>query len=199
MAGLFGVGGSGNTTDRNRQLDNWGALSTVGGWAQPFGQSNASTGSSDLTSAGNFFQTLLSGNPVATSQVLSPEISTVQNQTQQKLDTTSEFNNRSGGTAEELVKTGDTSTASIQQLIASLLPQSANGLAQVGQAQAGIGLTAEEIASNAFATISGQAGGDRAAVAAPLQQAQQGAILNTLINTNIPGTGGNSLNDILGL
>lgn len=199
MAGLFDIGGSGNKTDRKTELNAWGALNTIGDWANTFGQNQATQGANNLTTAGNFFNTLLSGNPVATAQVLSPEISTVQNQTQQKLDTTQQFNNRSGGTNESLVATGDTGTASIQQLIATLLGQSGQEVANIGTTQESLGQTAVNEAAKAFSTIASQAGDDRTTFAGPLQQSQQGSILSTLINANIPGLGGNSLNDILGL
>lgn len=155
------IGGSSNKTDRSKQFEGWNDLSSVFDWANPFGQKTAQQGVNDLNQAGSFYSSILSGDRAKIGQVLAPEISTIQSQVSQHNNTLSEFGNRSGGTNAG-VQAGETAgSTSIQSLIDSLLPASASGLTQVGSSLGGLGLGAEGLASNAAASISGQAGADR--------------------------------------
>lgn len=155
------IGGSSNKTDRRTQFEGWNDLRQVFNWANPFGQKTAEQGVSDLNKAGDFYSTILGGDRAKIGQVLAPEISNIQGQVSQHNKTLTEFGNRSGGTNAG-VQAGETAgSTQIQQLIDSLLPASASGLTQVGSTLGGLGLGAVNIASNAGATISGQAGADR--------------------------------------
>lgn len=92
--------------------------------SQATGQGFADTGD-----ASNFFHSILNGD---TSKVLAPQISSIQKQGQQKLQTLSQFGNRSGGTNAEAATTGDTTRSSINDMVSSLLGTSASGLASLG-------------------------------------------------------------------
>lgn len=177
MAGLFGIGGSGNTTDRNTELGAWGNLNNIGGWAKKFGKGQAAAGADSLGTASNFFKTLLSGNQAEIGTVLAPEIGTINNQADQNRKTIATFGNRSGGNNAEINHSTDTASAAIQNMISTLLAGSGQELGQLGATQEGLGLSAEQLAANAFATVGGQSMEDRIKWAGPLQQAQQSEVM----------------------
>jgi hypothetical protein len=86
-------------------------------------------GLGDVGSAAAFWQNILSGGGT---KALAPQISGIQQQGQQKLQTLDQFGNRSGGTAAEAATTADTTRASINDLIASLTGSAATNLGSIG-------------------------------------------------------------------
>lgn len=183
------IGGSSNKTDRRTQFEGWSDLRKVFDWANPFGQKTAEQGVGDLNTAGDFYKSILGGDRAKIGQVLAPEISNIQGQVSQHNKTLSEFGNRSGGTNAGMQAGETAGSTQIQQLIDSLLPASASGLTQVGSTLGGLGLSAVNMASNAGATISGQAGADRG-LAVQEQMAKGQAELQMLLALFTPTSGG---------
>lgn len=125
MGGLFGIGGGSSKTDRNQQLTSWGTLNDINAFTEPFGEKN-------LTTASNFFNSILSGDMGQISKTLAPEISTITGQAEQQKKTNAEFGNRAGGTnsANQALTAGE--NAQINSMIDSLLSGSASALASIG-------------------------------------------------------------------
>lgn len=115
--------GDKTATNASNSLLNTGATATGEG----------QTASSDAL---NFFHSLLNGGA---SKTLAPQISSIQKQGSQKLQTLSQFGNRSGGTNSEAQTTGDTTRSSINDLIASLTGSAASSEASLGTNLLGIG------------------------------------------------------------
>ena len=121
----------------------------MGFWGSLFGGSNptinsginqsgqvagygTSVGEGLTTSAGNFFQGLLSGNPAQTAKLLAPQIQAQQQQAQQQKNTMAQFGNRSGGTNASGQTIDDTARANIGNMITNLTGQAATGAASLG-------------------------------------------------------------------
>lgn len=182
--GLFGVGGSGATTTRNNELGAWNSLNNIGAQATPAGFSQIGQGTQNLSTSANFWNTLLSGNRGQIAQTLSPEISTLQNQKQQSLDTTQQFGDRSGGTNATLQATQNSATSAIDNLVNTLIPQAATNLGTVGAAQEAGGQSTLGIGENAFSTV-----GNQTTSLYPtqlgLKENIQGDIIQSLLDANV--------------
>lgn len=185
--GLFGLGGSGAKTTRKNELASWGSLENIGGFATPFAENQITQGGKNLSNASDFWNTLLSGDKTKIAQTLAPAISTIEGQSQQQIDTIANTNNRSGGTNAELNSLQTNKQASIQGLIDSLIPQAANEVAQIGQAQESAGSGVLSLAENAYGTVGGQTT-ELLPTQLQLQQQIQGAIMSSLINAASIGT-----------
>ena len=92
-----------------------------------------STGEGLTTSAGNFYQTLLGGDPSKTAKLLAPQLKTMQDQQQQQQKTSAEFGNRSGGTNAKNQTAGDTTRANYTDLVSKLTSGAAGGAAGLGK------------------------------------------------------------------
>jgi hypothetical protein len=92
--------------------------------------------------AGNYFSTLLSGDPRATAKLLSPQIGTLQKQGQQEKKTMAEFGTRSGGLASKGQTVDDTTRASISDLVSKLTTGAAGTAATMGSNLIDTGLAA---------------------------------------------------------
>jgi len=92
-----------------------------------------SKGEGLLTSSGNFFQSLLGGDPAATAKLLAPQIRTAQNQAQQAKNTAAQFGTRSGGTNARAQTIDDTTRANITSMISKLTGDAATQAATMGQ------------------------------------------------------------------
>lgn len=132
LSSLFG----GSNPTLNSQI---GELGSIAGSA-------TKTGQTDLSSASNFFNSLLTGGAAKT---LAPQISSVQKQGQQQLQTLSQFGNRSGGTNAKAQTSSDTSRAQINDMIASLTGTAASNLGSLGTSSLGLGLGAYKQQSDA--------------------------------------------------
>lgn len=183
MATLFGIGGSANKTDRKQQLQNWGQLSSLFNTAATPGNQLVNSGQQSLGNAINYFQTLASGNRPALSQVLAPQIATINNQALQQKKTLGTFGgNRSGGLNAAQQGISRDALNSVQQLFDLLGPEAAKELGALSIGEIGAGTNLESVAESAAANAGAQASGDRANVAAPTEAAQQGAILSGLFD-----------------
>lgn len=198
MPGLFG--GSSSKTDRNAQLGGWGQLSSIGQFAGPTGAALINQGAGAQNDAISFFHALMSGDMSKIGKVLSPEISAIQGQESQNLNTLSQFHNRSGGTNAEAVAARSNTQSQIDSLINSLIASSAAEVGSLGTARAGLGTGVESLAESAFGTVSGQAGNARQSDQA--QQSQLGggiaSILGPLVSPALE-QGGADLAVLLGL
>lgn len=87
-------------------------------------------GMGDISSAAGFWNNILSGGGT---KALAPQISGIQQQGQQKLQSLGQFGTRSGGTAAEAATTADTTRSSINDLIQSLTGSAATNLGSIGQ------------------------------------------------------------------
>lgn len=179
--GLFGIGGSGAKTTRNSELGAWGALSNIGSWANTFGQNQSQAGANNLNTAANFWNTILGGNRGAISQLIAPEVSTIQNQTNEQIQTAGQFGNRSGGTNAAQVADASAGSTAIQNLINTIFSQAPTQLASVGAEQEGLGLGAVGTAESAYGTIGGQAT-SILPTQLQLQQEIQGSEIEALLN-----------------
>lgn len=183
MGGLFGkLFGTGGGTDRNNQLSSWGSLTNLGNWEKKFGKGQQTEGAGNLSTAADFFKTLLSGDRSKIGTILAPEIGTIQNQASQNLNTLSQFGNRSGGTNAAVNASTSTGSAEIQKLISTLLGQSGQELGALGSTQEGLGLSAADIAGKLFSTVAGQATSDRSLFGGPLAQAQSSELLSGILS-----------------
>jgi hypothetical protein len=106
-----------------------------------------SVGKGDIGAASDFYKTLLGGNSAAEAKLLAPQIKTVQDQAQQKINTEQQFGDRSGGTNAGNQMTLDNARGSVDDMIAKLTGGAAGGLANLGTSTLGIGLNANEIAA----------------------------------------------------
>lgn len=104
-------------------------------------------GQSDLQMGSDFYKTLLSGNPEAIAKLLGPQISTIQKQGQQQLNTTAEFGNRSGGTNASAQTNMDTQRSEVEDMIAKLTGTAAGAVTDIGKFGVDTGLKANEISA----------------------------------------------------
>lgn len=84
------------------------------------------------TSAGNFFQGILSGNPAQTAKLLAPQIQAAQNQAQQAKQTQAQFGGRSGGTNAAGQTIDDKTRGNITNMISDLTGKAATATADLG-------------------------------------------------------------------
>jgi hypothetical protein len=82
--------------------------------------------------AGNYYSSLLSGDPKATAKLLAPQIGTLTKQGQQAKKTMAEFSDRSGGMASKGQTVDDTTRASISDMINTLTGNAAGAAATMG-------------------------------------------------------------------
>jgi hypothetical protein len=157
MGGIFGIGGSGSKTTRTNQLGSWGDLFQLFGYTEPTGMGATTSGLTNLSNAGNYFNTLMQGNRPAIAQTLAPQISTIQGQKQQSLNTLQQFSPRSGGTNAAVQSTTQEAQTAVQNLIDMLGPLSAEEVAAIGGQQAGVGLGLLGEAGSEAGTVGGQA------------------------------------------
>ena len=142
---MFGIGMGPSTQEKNE----FGALSDLSNFA-------TSSGESAITSANNFWSSILSGDPTQISKVLGPQLSAINKQGQQKLKTTSEFGNRSGGNNAFNQETGDKTRATANDLISSLTSTAASALGASGSGLLSAGITGHEGAFIEANTIQSQ-------------------------------------------
>ncbi len=117
--GLFG--GQNKTLDKD--INKFGQI----------GDFATSTGMADVTKGSGFFSDVLSGDKTKQAKALASPISTIQNQTQQKLNANAQFSPRSGGTAASNEMAKSRATGSISEMISSLLSDSAKSLSAEGK------------------------------------------------------------------
>jgi hypothetical protein len=109
--------------------------SGVSGFGTGVGEGAVSTGL-------GFEEGLLSGNQGEEAQLLAPEISNIQKEGQQQIQTAGEFGNRSGGTNASAQNNIDTQRKSVNDMVAQLTGQAATGVTTAGENLINTGLTA---------------------------------------------------------
>ena len=124
-------------------------------------------GESNLNNASSFCNTILSGDQQAIGKLLAPEISTIQGQGQQQIQSQSQFGNRSGGTNASNQQNIDTQRSQVEQMIAGLTGQAATQVGNLGSTELGFGLNANQ---------------QRAGDAQQILQNQQGSLFGQLIS-----------------
>lgn len=150
VGGIFGLGGSSSKTDRSHELESWGNLKNIMYQTHKAGQDQTAEGTKGLSSAADYFKALMSGDSAKMSQVLAPQISIIKGQNQQRLNTTAQFGNRSGGTNASMQQGTEAAHKSIQELFDMLGPEAAKEFAGISgiQEQLGQGSTSESIAAS---------------------------------------------------
>jgi len=149
VAQAFGhLGGSSEKTDRGNFLKGIGDMSNVYNWALPFGQSQARTGQAttaagtqNLGQAGSFFGKLASGDRATALQATAPASNAALSQSDAEKRQLGEMGTARGGGAVGVNQQRDTDLMSkIDNMLFGARTAGAQGLAGVGQAQAGVGL-----------------------------------------------------------
>ena len=104
-------------------------------------------GQSDLQLGSDFYKTLLNGSPEAIGKLLGPQISNIQKQGQQQLNTGAEFGNRSGGTNAAGQQNMDTQRADVESMISQLTGQAAGAVTGIGENALSLGLNANQLSA----------------------------------------------------
>ena len=133
--GFFGSLFTGNNPTLTSDIANSGQISNFG----------TNLGEKDLGIGSNFDQTLLSGNPEETAKLLAPQISTIQKQGQEQLNTSAEFGDRSGGTNASAQNNIDSQRAEVEKMIAQLTGHAADAITGIGENALGTGLNANKV------------------------------------------------------
>jgi hypothetical protein len=131
-SGIFGID-SGPSSQENSQ---YGALNSSSGFATGMGES-------DLSTASNFMQAIVSGDSAKISKVLAPQISGIQKRAQEQKQTTSQFGNRSGGTNASMQTVDDSAKSDVNKMISDLTGSAVSGLASTGSGLLSAGMYGE--------------------------------------------------------
>ena len=133
--GFFGSLFGGSSSELNQDINNAGNTMNFG----------SALGQKDLSKGSDFWNTILSGNPDAIAKLLGPQISTIQKQGQQQLNTAEQFGNRSGGTNAAGQTNMDTQRSEVEDMIAKLTGEAAGQVTDIGKFGVDTGLKANEI------------------------------------------------------
>jgi hypothetical protein len=176
MSGFLGIGGSSASTDRKMQLQSSGGLSNLFNWALPQGQQAVGAGMSDLSSAGGFFKSLVSGNRTALNQTIAPQVNAANATSDaQKRQLSASGTARGGGTA-PANQTRDTDIiGKIQNALFSARSGAAGELAKVGGAEANVGTSLASTAGTAISNL-GELGTEARKLDVPTAEAQGSAM-----------------------
>jgi hypothetical protein len=117
---MFGIGGGASSQEKQA----YGNLNSLAGFDSSHGQSDIGLGE-------DWMRAILSGDP-KTSKLLAPMISGIKNRSQEKLQTASQFGDRSGGTNAGLQQTGDHIDSQINEMIDSLTQGAIGGITSLG-------------------------------------------------------------------
>lgn len=145
-----------------------GAINTAGN-VSGYG---TSTGMGDTRTASNFLQTLIGGDPTAISKLLAPQIGQMAGQANQKIQTGTEFANRSGGVNASNENTLDQTRGNIDNMISQLTGGAVGQLGQLGQGLLNTGLNADQL---------------QAMLSQQQLQNQQQSMLGGIINKGVAG------------
>lgn len=162
MGGFLGIGGSSAKTDRSMELGGFTNLNNVFNYAMPTAQASLSRGSSDLSTAGDYFKNLLSGNRPATQQAVAPEANAVRASADaQKRQLATSGTARGGGTAGTNQQVNDNTNATVDNAIFAARPGAAKGLTQIGTTESDVGANILNDASTTAANYTSLAQGAR--------------------------------------
>lgn len=171
--GLTMFGGHASNTDRQNQLESWGDLKNIMYNTSQTGRDQVTEGSKGLSSSADYFKALMSGDQAKMSQVLAPQISVIQGQKQQQLNTTAQFGNRSGGTNASMQKGTEDANRSIQELFDMLGPEAAKEFAAISGTQESLGAGQEALSTSAASNLGNNSGTTRLADRQSEQEAAQ--------------------------
>lgn len=143
--GFFGIG-MGPSSDEKSQF---GAMGNLANFA-------TSAGEGDISSADNFWKSILSGDPSKISQVLGPESSAINKQAQQQKKTGAEFGTRSGGTAAGNQMIDQNVRTTYDSQVSDLTGKAAGALGASGSSLLAAGGSAHEAAFSEANTIQQQ-------------------------------------------
>jgi len=90
-------------------------------------------GERDLSQGSDFWSGILSGNPDAIAKLLGPQMSEIQKQGQQALQTGAQFHNRSGGTNAATQQNMDSQRAEIERMISALTGAAGGEVTKIGE------------------------------------------------------------------
>lgn len=127
-----------------------GQMAGLLGGAATFGTSQ---GEGDIMKSQNFWSSILSGDMSKISQVLGPEMSAVNKQTQQRKKTAAEFGNRGGGTNAVMANLDTDASTQIHNMISKLTTGAASSLGSMGEGLLTAGVSAGTSAFNADTKI----------------------------------------------
>ncbi|CAN5950979.1 unnamed protein product [Sphagnum jensenii] len=130
MSGFWSSLFGGSSSNLNNDIS---ATSDLSSYASGLGKTNTTKGST-------FFQSLLSGDPTKTSQILAPEISNQKTSVQSDQKKGAQEGNRSGGTAAANAYEKDKAHSDITAATAKLTGEAANTLLSSGQSLLGTAL-----------------------------------------------------------
>jgi hypothetical protein len=128
FSSLFG----GSNPTLSKDINQFGQ---IGSFATGLGEKN-------LSQSSDFMSSILSGSQSKIGKVLGPEISNIKGQGMQSKLGAAQFGTRGGGSNATMQSADDTSRASINSMISSLLGSSASGLASSGSSLLGQGISA---------------------------------------------------------
>jgi hypothetical protein len=117
-------------------------LNSAIGQAGQVASSGISAGEGLTSGAGNFFSSLMSGDPAQTSKLLAPQIQGMQQQAQQQQSTMSQFGNRSGGLNSKAQTVNDTTRTNVNNMVSKLTGDAANSAASLGTSMLNTGMSA---------------------------------------------------------
>jgi hypothetical protein len=143
--GLFGIGMGPSSQEKSQ----YGDIGNLANFA-------TTQGEGDISTADNFWRSILSGDPTQISKVLGPAISGINKRGQESKMTTAQFGNRGGGTNASMQMTDDTTRSSVDSLISSLTGKAADALGASGSSLLSTGLSAHTAAFSAADTIQKQ-------------------------------------------
>jgi hypothetical protein len=124
-----------------------GANPTLGGDINQAGQiagTETSLGEGAQQAGLGFQEQILSGNQADEAKLLAPQISNIQKQGQQQIQTASQFGTRSGGTNAAAQNNIDTQRGQVSDMISKLTGGAASALPGEGQNAVNTGLTANQ-------------------------------------------------------
>lgn len=117
-----------------------GTAKNIAGFGTGKGEGYTST-------AGDFLQQIMGGNPAVISKLLAPQIGAEANQANQKIQTNAEFGDRSGGTNASNQTTLDTTRGNIDDMISRITGGAVGQLGQMGENLLNTGLNANDEAA----------------------------------------------------
>src|SRR5271166_2799151 len=104
-------------------------------------------GEKNLTTGSNFYNDILSGDPTKIGAILGPELSGIQQQGQQQIQTAGEFGNRSGGTNAAAQTNIDSQRKAVEDMISKLTGSAAGAVTGIGENALGTGLNANQVSA----------------------------------------------------
>jgi len=143
--GFFGIG-MGPSSAEIQQYGDTGALANFA----------TTQGESAISSANDFWKSILSGDPSQISKVLGPAMSSANKRGQQEKMTMAEFGNRGGGTNATAQNIDTNTRTSIDSMVSGLTMRSADALGASGSSLLATGLSGHDVAFSQANTIQQQ-------------------------------------------